>query len=106
MVDWADAEIRRGVRDRSAALDVPSELPMLGLEERALLKRWASDGALTRKRETLFKEAGPSGIERAERLCDQLLQQGWIARRERLKESRPWPIGTTPHLKARAAISL
>jgi integrase len=42
---------------------------------------WAS---IRRSRATLLSDAGPAAIERAEELCERLLREGWIVRRERL----------------------
>jgi hypothetical protein len=84
MTGWLDTERGRGRRDRCAAGPVPEDLPLLGADDAALLRRWvASDGA-RRGRAALLNDAGPSGIERAEALCERLLREGWIIRHERL----------------------
>lgn len=81
---WLDVPVRRGVRDRTAQGPCPSELGLMGPQDRALLARWVRDDALRRGREALMKLAHGDGIERAEALCDQLLKAGWLTRREQL----------------------
>ncbi len=85
---WLDAEVRRGVRDRCARGPVPQVLPLLGVEDQALLRRWARADNVKRSRASLLKDAGQGGIERAEALCEQLLREGWVVRREHLVGGR------------------
>lgn len=84
MTTWVDSEPERGVRDRSASGSVPERLPLLDPEHRELLQRWVRSDGARRSRATLLSDAGPAAIERAEDLCDRLLREGWIVRRERL----------------------
>ncbi|MDR9835473.1 DUF2399 domain-containing protein [Herbaspirillum huttiense] len=76
---------RRG-RELQSSGELPSVLPLLDAGERAALLRWARGEAVTRSREVLLKEAGSAGlsIEKAERLCQRLLQEGWVSLREEL----------------------
>nr|WP_034339123.1 DUF2399 domain-containing protein [Herbaspirillum sp. B39] len=76
---------RRG-RELQSSGELPSVLPLLDAEERAALLRWARGEAVTRSREVLLKEASSAGvsIEKAERLCQRLLQDGWVSLREEL----------------------
>lgn len=76
----------RNSRDLQAAVEVPSALPLLDAEERAVLLRWLRGEAATRSREVLLKEAKSAGlsIEKAERLCQRLLHEGWVSQREEL----------------------
>lgn len=76
---------RKG-RDLQSASEPPPELPLLDADERAALLRWARGEAATRSREVLLKEAASAGlsIEKAERLCQRLLNEGWISQREEL----------------------
>lgn len=77
----------RNLHELVAAIEVPDTLPLLDKEERAALERWARGEAGSRGRDAMLKEAHAVGlgIERAERLCQRLLQEGWISRREELK---------------------
>ncbi|HZG20961.1 MAG TPA: DUF2399 domain-containing protein [Herbaspirillum sp.] len=77
----------RNQHDLVAAHAVPDSLLLLDKEERAALERWARGEAGSRSRDAMLKEAQSVGlgIERAERLCQRLLQEGWISRREELK---------------------
>lgn len=81
---WLDVPVRRGVRDRTAVGLSPTNLGLMGPQDKALLARWVRDDALRRGREALMKLARGDGIERAEALCEQLLRAGWITRREQL----------------------
>lgn len=83
MQDWLDTARARDERDRAAAGPVPTALPLLDADHKDLLSRWARSDGARRSRAALMKEAGPAGIERAELLCDKLLRDGWIVRRER-----------------------
>jgi hypothetical protein len=83
-VDWVDTPLGRGKRDRCVAGPVPEQLPLLDAEHRALLQRWAGNDSARRGRAALLGEAGPAAIERAEALCERLLREGWVVRRERL----------------------
>lgn len=83
-MDWDDIERGRGQRDRQAKAAVPAQLSMLSPDQTALLQKWARVEAARRGRPALMKEAGPASIEVAEGLCDKLLREGWISRRERL----------------------
>ncbi|MGB3275190.1 MAG: hypothetical protein WBA82_03270 [Castellaniella sp.] len=71
-------------RERRADAPVPQTLPLLDPHQLGLLRRWVRSDAARRTYGTLIKEAGPSGIERAEALCTCLLQEGWIIRCEQL----------------------
>lgn len=83
MSEWVDTVHDRRRRERCAAVPVPADLPLLDAEQVSLLRRWVrADG--DRRRTTLLKEAGAENIERADALCDLLLREGWIVRRERL----------------------
>ncbi len=77
----------RNSHELVAAFDVPQALPLLDAEERAVLERWGRSEAATRSRDALMKQADAIGvgIEKAERLCQRLLHEGWISRREELK---------------------
>ncbi|RMX06903.1 DUF2399 domain-containing protein [Corticibacter populi] len=79
-----EAGPRRGTRVRRRAGEVPQALGLLGREDRDLLKAWLRRDNQTSKRQTLLEAAGATGLEQAEALCDRLLREGWIARRERL----------------------
>ena len=81
---WLDVPRGRGLRDRCSAQPVPDKLRMLDADHAALLARWLRSDRATARRATLLQEAGASGIERAEALCELLLRDGWIGRRERL----------------------
>ncbi|EJM96389.1 DUF2399 domain-containing protein [Herbaspirillum sp. YR522] len=83
----------RGSGEQCASVGVPDQLPLLDAEQHALLARWARGEARTRSRTTLLKQAQGAGvsIERAEQLCDRLLNEGWISRRVKLPaSSRMW----------------
>lgn len=80
---WLDVARGRGLRDRCSAQPPPDRLRMLDADHAALLARWLRSDRATARRATLLQEAGPSGIERAEALCDILLRDGWIVQRER-----------------------
>lgn len=84
-MNWQDVPIRRGVRQRMAALDPPEALPLLSKEDKELLAIWVRKDNASRSRDALLKEAGISQIDRAEALCDWLLQAGWISRKEKLQ---------------------
>ncbi|MGV4685761.1 DUF2399 domain-containing protein [Burkholderia pseudomallei] len=84
VTNWVDTERKRGMRDRCASGGVPERLPLLDPEQRALLQRWVRTDGVRRSRAALLSEAGPAAIERAEELCERLLREGWIVRRERL----------------------
>lgn len=75
----------RGRRNIQNAGPIPRILPLLDVEQTALLRRWASRDEARRGRATLMKDAGAGGIERAEGLCQHLLDEGWITRSERLR---------------------
>lgn len=81
---WCDTPVRRDVRDRCAAGPVPGALPLLGPQDLKLLRLWVRDDNASRGRASLLKLAGASGIERAELLCDCLLREGFLSRREHL----------------------
>jgi hypothetical protein len=81
---WIDEARNRTRRERRADAPVPEALPLLDKDLCDLLRRWVRHDALRRTRGALIKDAGPSGIERAEALCARLLEQGWIIRCERL----------------------
>jgi hypothetical protein len=83
-MDWVDIERGRGQRDRQANAPIPEQLSMLTPEQMELLKRWARMEAARRGRPALLKDVGAASIELAETLCDRLLRDGWIIRRERL----------------------
>ncbi|MFC0399429.1 DUF2399 domain-containing protein [Paraburkholderia rhizosphaerae] len=84
MTNWVDIERKRGMRDRCASGPAPDTLPLLDPDYRALLQRWVRSDGARRSRASLLNDAGPTAIERADGLCDRLLQEGWIVRRERL----------------------
>lgn len=81
---WIDVERGRGERDRMADGGVPEALPLLDANQRELLRRWVRSDSGKRGRAALLNDAGPSAIELAESLCELLLREGWIVRRERL----------------------
>lgn len=81
---WHDDVIRRGVRQRTAPCDPPRDLSLLSKENKELLATWVRKDHVNRSREALLKEAGISNIDRAEALCDLLLREGWITRKEKL----------------------
>ena len=83
-MDWVDTPLGSGKRDRCVAGPVPEQLPLLDADHRALLQRWAGNDSARRGRAALLGEAGPAAIERAEALCERLLREGWVVRRERL----------------------
>lgn len=83
-MDWLDIQIRRGVRERSARSATPSELGLLPIEQRELLTMWVRKDNVSRGRDSLLKEGGQHSIEMAEVLCDWLLREGWITRKEKL----------------------
>ncbi|WP_322998180.1 hypothetical protein [Castellaniella sp.] len=83
--DWIETLTGRNRRDLRAAAPAPQALPLLDPEQAALLRCWVRSDAQRRSRAALLKDAGPSGIEGAETLCDRLLADGWITRSERLK---------------------
>jgi len=83
-VEWVDVQVRRGVRERSVTHKPPEALGLLTVERRELLKLWVRKDNEIRSREALLKEAGRHRIEMAEVLCDWLLREGWISRKERL----------------------
>jgi hypothetical protein len=76
----------RGTRDLCSAVAVPAELLLFDVDQKAMLSRWARSDARTRSRSALLKEAQSQkvSIERAEQLCERLLQEGWVSRREKL----------------------
>ncbi len=82
--DWIDMVKSRTRRERRADAPIPQTLPLLDPHQLGLLRRWVRSDAARRTYGTLIKEAGPSGIERAEALCTCLLQEGWIIRCEQL----------------------
>lgn len=82
---WQDVQIRRGVRQRTASHEPPTALSLLSKEDKDLLATWVRKDNESRSREALLKEAGTSNIERAESLCDWLLREGWITRKEKLQ---------------------
>ncbi len=82
--DWIDEAKSRTRRERRADAPVPEAPPLLDRERRDLLRRWVRQDALRRTRGALIKDAGATGIERAEALCAQLLDEGWIIRCEQL----------------------
>ena len=84
MSDWVDSDRGRAARERCIRGPVPEVLPLLDAELDALLRRWTRNDAARRGRAALLKDAGPAGIECAEALCEKLLRDGWIVRRERL----------------------
>ncbi len=83
-MDWVDVERGRGQRDRQANVPVPEQLSMLAPAQLELLKKWARLESARRGRPALLKDLGSASIELAENLCDGLLRDGWIVRRERL----------------------
>lgn len=83
-MEWVDLQSRRGVRERSIAHAPPTVMGLLPIEQRDLLMEWVRKDNETRGREALLKEAGRQRIELAEALCDWLLREGWISRKERL----------------------
>jgi hypothetical protein len=85
---WIDRDVRRGVRDRCADLAAPQALSLELARERELLAHWVRGEGARRTRAVLLKEAGSAGIERAEALCERLLREGWIERREHLTGGR------------------
>jgi hypothetical protein len=84
VTEWIDSEPRRGLRDRSAPGPVSEQLRLLDADLAELLRRWLRSDSVRRGRAALLQEAGPLGIERAELLCELLLREGWVVRRERL----------------------
>lgn len=58
---------------------------MLATEDKELLATWVRKDNLSRSRDALLKETGPSNIERADALSDWLLREGWITRKEKLQ---------------------
>ncbi|QHI96774.1 DUF2399 domain-containing protein [Xylophilus rhododendri] len=86
MAQWIDTARGRQERDRCIAAAVPQALPLLDPDHAALLRRWLRSDGARRGRAALLKEGETEavGIERAEALCELLLNQGWIERRERL----------------------
>lgn len=84
MNEWIDTARGRGERDRCAVDPVPGRLPLLDAGQDALLRHWVRADGARRSRASLLKEAGSEHIERADALCDLLLREGWIVRRERL----------------------
>ena len=68
------------------AFDPPEALPLLSKEDKDLLAIWVRKDNASRSRDALLKEAGISQIDRAEALCDWLLQAGWIGRKEKLQD--------------------
>ena len=83
-MDLQDRPIRRGVRERCAVGDVPAALWLIDPEARALLVRWVRRDAASRSRASLLGGAGGASIERCDALCERLLREGWITRRETL----------------------
>lgn len=83
-MEWVDVRIRRGVRERSAVRTTPSELGLLPVEQRELLTLWVRKDNASRGRDSLLKEGGQHRIELSEALCDWLLRDGWIKRKEKL----------------------
>lgn len=73
----------RDRRERRAAVGLPASWPLLSLPQRELLTRWARADGLTRQREVLLRQAGPSQLEMAEQLIDLLMQHGWLSVKER-----------------------
>lgn len=87
-MDWTDTARGRERRERQAQLAVPDRLPLLAPEQRALLRRWAAKDSPERRRTTLLAAIRGERIEDAEALCELLLREGWIARREQLVGGR------------------
>lgn len=83
-MEWVDVQTRRGVRERTAAHTTPSELGLLPVEQRELLTLWVRKDNASRGRDSLLKEGGQHRIELSEALCDWLLREGWINRKEKL----------------------
>lgn len=83
-MEWVDVPIRRGARERSAPCAPPAALGLLQVEQRELLAQWVRKDNASRGRGALLKEAGRDRIELAESLCDWLLREGWILRKESL----------------------
>ncbi len=81
---WIDEQKSRTRRERRANAPVPAALPPLDLDAHDLLRRWVRSDAARRTYGPLLKDAGPTGIERAEALCKRLLDEGWIIRCEQL----------------------
>lgn len=81
---WVDEQLRRGVRQRTAPQAPPTALGMLPIEQRDLLALWVRKDNASRGRDALLKESGRNRIEVAEGLCDWLLREGWITRKEKL----------------------
>lgn len=88
-LNWVD-EAARATRLRRRRLDapVPTQLEGLPASWRQLLSLWVAADGLHRTRQALLKQAGAAHIEQAEALCDWLLEQGWIVRKERLEGGR------------------
>lgn len=83
-MEWVDVQIRRGVRERRAPHEPPETLGLLTVEQREILTLWVRKDNASRGREALLKEGGRHRIELAETLCDWLLREGWITRKEEL----------------------
>lgn len=84
MSPWLDTPRGRNARDRCSANPAPDTLPLLDPDHDSLLRRWVGQDAVRRARGALLKEAGGAGIERAEMLCERLLESGWIIRHDKL----------------------
>lgn len=87
-MQWLDTWIRRDLRERRAPGEPPAALGLLDPAQRDLLARWVRKDHPSRTRQALLREAGAADIECAEALCDRLLRDGWISRRERLSGGR------------------
>jgi len=85
MADWIDAFSGRSARVRRADVKVPAQLSIDLQAHRNLLARWARTERQEAARATLLREVKEAGIERAESVCELLLREGWIERRERLE---------------------
>lgn len=85
MTQWIDKQVSRGKRDRRADTGLPITLPLLGLPQLEILRRWSRKEREACKRTTLLKEAAPATVEEVEILCERLLSSGWIQRREVLR---------------------
>ncbi|THU03980.1 hypothetical protein E9531_04410 [Lampropedia puyangensis] len=75
---------KRNKRKRWLDAPAPQRLWLILQEDLQLLVAWCKDDALTRKRQSLLALAGATGIEHAEALCERLLREGWVERKESL----------------------
>lgn len=75
---------------RRTAQGAPQSLSTLPTEWRELLARWVQRGGNSRW-ESLLKDSGPTGRQRADDLLGWLLRNGWAAVTEQWKFSAWWP---------------